>query len=51
MESKWSGVAEEAFFDGEAFDRNRKLLVPETKSTIKNGSGSQSYYVRKIMPF
>lgn len=44
-ESKWSGVAEEAFFDGEAFDRNRKLLVPETKSAIKNGSGSQSYYV------
>lgn len=45
MESKWSGVAEEAFFDGEAFDRNRKLLVPETKSAIKNSSGSQSYYV------
>jgi hypothetical protein len=25
-ESKWSGTVEDAFFNGEHFDRNRKLL-------------------------
>jgi hypothetical protein len=25
-ESRWSGTVEDAFFDGEKFDRNRQLL-------------------------
>ena len=28
-ESRWSGTVEDAFFDGEKFDRNRVLQKPE----------------------
>jgi len=27
-ESKWSGTSEDAFFDGESFDKNRVLKLP-----------------------
>lgn len=43
MESKWSGTIEDAFFNGEAFDRNRKLQQPEKEASGR--SGSTSYYV------
>lgn len=43
MESKWSGTIEDAFFNGEAFDRNRKLQQPEKEASGR--SGNTSYYV------
>lgn len=43
MESKWSGTIEDAFFNGEAFDRNRKLQQPEKEASGR--SGGTSYYV------
>ena len=42
-ESKWSGTVEDAFFNGEKFDANRVLLLPEYE-----GSGRSShlaYYI------
>lgn len=42
-ESKWTGTVEDAFFDGERFDRCRKLLQPEHEASGR--SSKQAYYV------
>ena len=42
-ESRWSGSVEDAFFNGEHFDRNRKLLQPEYEHSGRSSSGA--YYV------
>lgn len=42
-ESKWSGTVEDAFFNGEAFDRNRALQKPEYEHSGR--TSLQSYYV------
>lgn len=42
-ESKWSGTVADAFFNGEAFDRNRNLQKPEYEYSGR--SSSQSYYI------
>lgn len=45
-ESKWSGTVEDAFFDGEKFDRNRKLQKPEKESSGR--SSKLAYYVISV---
>ncbi len=45
-ESKWSGTAEDAFFNGEVFDRNRKLLQPEYEASGR--SSERAYYVLSV---
>ena len=45
-ESKWSGTVEDAFFNGEHFDRNRKLLQPEYEYSGRTGSGA--YYILSV---
>lgn len=42
-ESKWSGTVEDAFFNGEAFDRNRQLQKPENEHSGR--SSAQSFYI------
>ena len=42
-ESKWSGTVEDAFFNGEAFDRNRQLQKPEKEHSGR--SSAQSFYI------
>ena len=42
-ESKWSGTVEDAFFNGEIFDKSRVLQKPE--SEYSGRSTSMSYYV------
>jgi hypothetical protein len=42
-ESKWSGTVENAFFNGEFFDRNRKIQKPEYEHSGR--SSTSSYYV------
>lgn len=42
-ESKWTGTVEDAFFDGERFDRCRKLLQPEYETSGR--SSKSAYYV------
>ena len=42
-ESKWSGTVADAFFNGEAFDRNRSLQKPEYEYSGR--STLQSYYI------
>lgn len=42
-ESKWTGTVEDAFFDGERFDRCRKLLQPEYEASGR--SSKNAYYV------
>ena len=42
-ESKWSGTVEDAFFNGEFFERNRKIQKPEYEHSGK--SSVSSYYV------
>lgn len=42
-ESKWSGTVEDAFFNGEIFDRHRKLQKPEYE--YSNKSGKNAYYI------
>ena len=42
-ESKWSGTVEDAFFNGEIFDRNRVLQKPEYEQSGRYTA--QSYYV------
>ena len=42
-ESKWSGTVEDAFFNGEHFTRNRKLLQPEYEHSGRSAAGA--YYV------
>lgn len=42
-ESKWTGTVEDAFFDGERFDRCRKLLQAEHEASGR--SSKNAYYV------
>ena len=45
-ESVWSGTVDDAFFNGEVFDRNRKIQKPEYESS---GRASKSaYYVLSV---
>ena len=46
LESKWSGTVEDAFFNGEAFDRNRILQKPENEACGRNGP--QQFYVISV---
>lgn len=41
--SKWTGSVEDAFFDGEKFDRNRIIQLPETQYSAK--ASDRTYYV------
>ena len=41
--SKWTGTVENAFFDGEKFDRNRILNQPEYKYSGR--ASDRTYYV------
>ena len=45
-ESKWSGTVEDAFFNGEHFNRNRKLLQPEYEASGRSASGA--YYIISV---
>ena len=45
-ESKWSGTVEDAFFNGEYFTRNRKLLQPEYEHSGRSAAGA--YYVLSV---
>ena len=45
-ESKWSGTAENAFFNGETFDKHRILKQPEYEHSGR--SSSQSYYILSV---
>lgn len=42
-ESRWTGIVEGAFFNGEQFDRNRILNRPEYEYSGRNGD--RSYYI------
>ena len=42
-ESKWSGTVEDAYFNGEQFDRNRILKQPEYEHSGR--SSARSYYI------
>ena len=42
-ESKWSGTVEDAYFNGEHFDRNRILKQPEREHSGR--SSARSYYI------
>ncbi len=44
-ESIWSGTMENAFFNGEQFDKYRQLLLPEDSGTIKERSSPGNYYI------
>lgn len=45
-ESRWSGTIEDAFFNGDIFDRNRRLLQPEYEYSGK--SSERAYYVLSV---
>lgn len=45
-ESRWSGTVEDAFFNGEVFDRNRKLSQPEYEASGR--SSDRAYYVLSV---
>lgn len=45
-ESRWSGTVEDAFFNGDAFDRSRQLEIAENE--YSNRSSVQSYYVVSV---
>ena len=45
-ESRWTGSVENAFFDGEKFDRNRILLQPEYEFSAR--SNKAAYYVLAV---
>lgn len=45
-ESRWSGTVEDAFFNGDAFDRSRQLETAE--SEYSGRSSVQSYYVVSV---
>ena len=45
-ESKWSGPVEDAYFKGEHFNRNRKLLQPEYEHSGRSAAGA--YYVLSV---
>lgn len=44
--SVWSGTTEDAFFDGEVFDRNRVLLQPHYESSLRDQRNS--YYILAV---
>lgn len=46
MESEWSGSAEDAFFDGEVFDKYRVIQLPEYSNSLKKSKGA--YYILSI---
>ena len=46
MESKWTGVVEGSFFNGEQFDRNRILQKPEYEHSGR--SSDRSYYILSV---
>lgn len=45
-ESRWSGTIEDAFFNGDIFDRNRRLLQPEYGYSGK--SSERAYYILSV---
>ena len=45
-ESRWSGTVEDAFFNGEFFDRNRKLQKPEYEHSGR--SAANAYYILSV---
>lgn len=45
-ESEWTGTVEDAFFDGERFDRCRKLLQPENEASGR--SNKLAYYIISV---
>ena len=45
-ESKWSGTVEDAFFNGDYFDRNRKLQLPENEHSGRSATGA--YYILSV---
>ena len=45
-ESKWSGTVADAFFDGDVFDKHRKLQRPENEHSGR--SSALSYYVLSV---
>lgn len=45
-ESKWTGTVENAFFDGEKFDRNRILQKPEYEASGR--SNKYAYYILSV---
>ena len=45
-ESKWSGSVEDAFFNGEYFDRNRKIQKPEYEHSGR--SSVHGYYIISV---
>jgi hypothetical protein len=45
-ESRWSGTVEDAFFNGEVFDRNRKLQQPEYEASGR--SSDRAYYILSV---
>lgn len=45
-ESRWSGTVEDAFFNGDAFDRSRQLETAETEYSGR--SSIQSYYIVSV---
>lgn len=45
-ESRWSGTAENAFFNGEAFDNNRTMQQPEYEYSGR--STDRSYYILAV---
>lgn len=45
-ESKWSGTGDDAFFNGEMFDKNRIFQKPEYEYSGR--SSSLSYYVISV---
>jgi hypothetical protein len=44
--SHWTGNVEDAFFNGEKFDRNRILAAPEYEASGR--SSSQAYYILSV---
>ena len=44
--SHWTGTVEDAFFDGEKFDRNRKLQKPENEASGR--SSKMAYYILSV---
>lgn len=45
-ESCWSGTIEDAYFNGDAFDRNRVLLQPEYEYSAR--SSKNAYYILAV---
>lgn len=45
-ESRWSGTVEDAFFDGEKFDRNRILQKPENEYSGR--SSTKAFYILSV---